>query len=259
MKRPAFNSGVVKRLWGAVALTLAVQATAQLRPAESRHAARPSASGVLQPASDPTPTATRPRLSPWAKEILKLTQAGVSRNVVEAFIDNAGVFALGADQIIYLTDLGVGGDIIERMLQHDRDLISGVMPPTIVSEPPYEPLVFTIPKAENNSSGAGVAAPAATSPAVTPTGGTSTTATAKTAASVATTSDTRSGTTVVEPEPGAPTGAVTTPRSTPVPQKRDSRYPVREPQPVELLPPILFINAYEPQPNTLVIVGFPRS
>jgi hypothetical protein len=198
-------------------------------------------------------------LSPWAREILKLTQAGVSRNVVEAFIDNAGFFALGADQIIYLTDLGVGEDIIQRMLQHDRDLISGATPPTIVSEPPYEPLVFTMPKAEKNSFGPGVATPAAMGRAVTPAGGTPTPPAAVTTAPATTLPETRVPKTVVEPEPAAPTGAVTTPRSTPAPQKRESRYPVREPQPVELLPPILFINAYEPEPNTLVIVGFPRS
>lgn len=54
---------------------------------------------------------------------------------------------------------------------------------------------------------------------------------------------------------GAPTPALETLSS----GQKQSLYPVREPYPVELLPPIIFINTPEIHPNTLIVYGFPKS
>lgn len=261
MKRRTSNPVVLGQwlsVWGLV-WTLGAQAQqpSPEAPPGSSHAA-----SIVSPAGGGSVSArTGPRLSPWAKEILKLTQAGVSQGVVEAFIDNAGFFALGADQIIYLADLGVPDGLIQRMLQHDCDLMLGVSPPSIVSDPPYEPIRFTMPEPPQATAGlAGVSAlqtnqaarteskaepsPAAMAPA-------------PGAASFAVTDIPTSTKPAMSPEAGASAGAAETPPRTA--RKTDARYPVREPQPVELLPPILFLNASEPQPNLLVIVGFPKS
>jgi hypothetical protein len=40
---------------------------------------------------------------------------------------------------------------------------------------------------------------------------------------------------------------------------KKSLYPVREPQPVELTAPIIFIEGEERPANTIIIVGFPRT
>ncbi|MDW8309636.1 MAG: hypothetical protein RMK20_09705 [Verrucomicrobiales bacterium] len=255
MKRPTLNFMVVWFGFNALALAGAAPESAQPPPVESPQIqARPVPS-----APEPSPVRKQPRLSPWAREVLKLSQAGVSPAVVEAFIGNAGVFALGADEIIYLRDLGVSEEVIERMLQHDRDLITGAMPPATVTAPPYEPLVFTAPKAPAGSSLAANAPTIATDPHTSVVAGAAANAFRnETAEPVARPADARAETSAVTTDRRA---SASTPKMSPAPtvRKSDSIYRVREPQPVELLPPILFINAYEPPPNTLVIVGFPKS
>jgi hypothetical protein len=53
-------------------------------------------------------------------EVAKLAQAGVNEQVMLAFVDKYnGRFEVGADQIVYLNDLGVSSTIITAMLKHD--------------------------------------------------------------------------------------------------------------------------------------------
>ena len=54
------------------------------------------------------------------QEVVKLAQAGVSDEVILAYITNANVrFGVNSDQIIYLNDLGVSGTVVTAMMQHD--------------------------------------------------------------------------------------------------------------------------------------------
>jgi hypothetical protein len=46
------------------------------------------------------------RLSPWTSEIVKLAESGIEVSIILSFIENSGTFNLGADQIVYLNDLG---------------------------------------------------------------------------------------------------------------------------------------------------------
>ena len=126
----------------------AAHATPVVTPAESSPRAltspleRPSPA-IIALTNDAVPKARQPskvRLSPWATEIVKLAEARIGDDVMYSFIDNSGTFNLGADQIVYLSDLGVPGQIISAMLQHDQELISGVRPLTIASEPTWEPV-----------------------------------------------------------------------------------------------------------------------
>lgn len=76
------------------------------------------------------------KLSPNAAEMVQLTQAGVNDEVMLAFITNTpGMFNLGADQIIYLNDLGVSSEVITAMIEHDRQLRGGNQFPASVTAP----------------------------------------------------------------------------------------------------------------------------
>ena len=65
-------------------------------------------------------------VSPSLGHILKMAGAGVDLSVMISFITNsAGTFNLGAEQIIYLKDLGVSGEIVNAMIAHDQAISSG--------------------------------------------------------------------------------------------------------------------------------------
>ncbi len=69
--------------------------------------------------------------SPLA-QIIKLAQAGVAPEIMRNFIVNTtGPFGLDAEKIIYLNDLGVPVDLINAMLNHDKQV-----PPPIAATPP---------------------------------------------------------------------------------------------------------------------------
>ena len=55
------------------------------------------------------------------KEVIKLAQAGVGEEVLLTFVENAmSGFHLGADEIIFLTDIGVSGTVINSMMERDK-------------------------------------------------------------------------------------------------------------------------------------------
>ena len=62
-------------------------------------------------------------VSPAIQEIAKLAQAGVSEDVILAFVDqSAADFNPSVDEILYLNDLGVSARVISRMVSHGQDL-----------------------------------------------------------------------------------------------------------------------------------------
>jgi hypothetical protein len=65
-------------------------------------------------------------------QVFKLVRAGVDLNVINNFIANAtGSFNLDADKIIALNDAGVPPSVLDRMLEHDRQLAAAISaPPT---------------------------------------------------------------------------------------------------------------------------------
>jgi len=63
------------------------------------------------------------QLSPVLSEAVKLVQSTVDPSVLFNFITNTtGYFMLGADEIVYLNDLGVEGRVITAMMEHDKAL-----------------------------------------------------------------------------------------------------------------------------------------
>ena len=69
------------------------------------------------------PAAVNPEnvaMSTGLTEVAKLAQAGVSEDVLLAFVQKySGRFEVGAEQILYLNDLGVSSAVITAMLKHD--------------------------------------------------------------------------------------------------------------------------------------------
>jgi hypothetical protein len=80
--------------------------------------------------------------SPWFYEVERLAQAGVDEGVVQTYINStAGTFNLTADQVIYLKNLGLSPQVINTMIDHDQELISGARPLTASAPPPLPPSV----------------------------------------------------------------------------------------------------------------------
>ncbi len=86
----------------------------------------------IAPAAQPAAVA----LSPGLSEIAKLAQAGVAEDVILAYVEKyEGRFDVGADQILYLNDLGVSGAVITSMLKHDG---SSETAATLTNPPPSQ-------------------------------------------------------------------------------------------------------------------------
>jgi hypothetical protein len=73
--------------------------------------------------------------SPLA-DVVKMIQAGVEVSTIKSYILNAqSAFNLDADEIIYLTDLGVPSDLIDAMLDRDKVLYAATVVPPPVPAP----------------------------------------------------------------------------------------------------------------------------
>ncbi len=237
----------------------------------TRSATEPSPRGLTSPLELRSPTVialtndatlndkgppSKIKLSPWATEIMKLAEARLADDVIYSFIDNSGTFNLGADQIVYLSDLGVSSQIISAMLQHDQELISGVRP--LTWEPVLPATVAGSSEGSVKTSSQAALVPAAPVPVT---------------AGLAAASDVKSPPEINRSIPDvqlaalpyaktddlipAKLAALSPPRQPA--DKKKSLYPVREPQPVELTAPITFIEGEDRPPNTIIIVGFPRT
>ena len=199
----------------------------------------------------------RMRLSPWTSEIVKLAESGIENGVILSFIENAGTFNLGADQIVYLNDLGLSGEIIAAMLRHDQEIISGLKPLAIASEPEW--LAFDKPfttghdapqkKSEPQSTHRDHSSPTPAPTEMPNTPGSGTLPEAGRAFS------TIWHAILAEPAPSRPAG-LSPPRQSS--ENKSGFYRVREPYPEEITAPIILIGESR-TPNTMILVGFPRT
>ncbi len=97
--------------------------------------------GQAQPAPPGSAVVLPPSIVPGTPlaEVVKLVQVGVDPSIIKAYIANsAGAFNLDADKIIALTDLGVTSDLVNLMMDHDKNLAAGITP-TVVAPPPTAP------------------------------------------------------------------------------------------------------------------------
>jgi len=169
-------------------------------------------------AGDKSPASTV-YVSPWVDEVERLTKARVDEGVVLAYVINsAGTFNLTADQIVRLKGLGVSSQVINAMIQHDQELISGARPLTAAS-PPSLPAAFQAALATHPQPAA-----ATTAPPVTPA------ASAPAPTQVIANDDSTAGGDWIYVEPDD------------VPDQPASAGPVRVPYPVKLNDPIIILK-----------------
>lgn len=81
--------------------------------------APPPMDGQVLERVDPPPMATSAGLD----EIIKLAKSGVDENVMVSFVDNSSVpYDPSAEEILYLTDVGVSSRVISAMLRRGRQV-----------------------------------------------------------------------------------------------------------------------------------------
>ena len=110
-----------------IALAVAIAAAAGYESLVNAQPIPPPASAGALPANIPpgTPVA----------EVVKLAQAGVEASVIQTYIANCpSAFNLDADQIVSLTDAGVSSDMVNAMINHDKNL-TAAMPQPVPSGP----------------------------------------------------------------------------------------------------------------------------
>ncbi len=88
------------------------------------------------PAARPAPAGLK--LSAPAAEVIKLAESGTEEGVLLAFVSNSSApFNLGADEIIYMNDIGVSSEVVAAMIQRDQALGGG---PASVEPAPAAPV-----------------------------------------------------------------------------------------------------------------------
>ncbi|HWY78307.1 MAG TPA: hypothetical protein VN281_22010 [Verrucomicrobiae bacterium] len=202
---------------------------------------------VPQTAPIPAPPA---RFSAWTKEVIKMAKAGVGDDVLLTYVDSAGTFNLGADEIVYLRDLGVSSQVMVAMIQHDSDIVSGALPLTMTAPPapdvPMPMLVAAnsdVPYAPAQTAVPSTAAPAQASVPV-----------------VASEPAPDQATVAPDPQiapPATPANTSLFTQENQTPRVQKLVYPVREPNPVELVPPITVLQMPPPErPLTTIAIRF---
>ncbi len=80
------------------------------------------------------------KLAPPVSEIVKLANSGVDQGVMLSYVTNSSsTFNLGADEIIYLKDVGIPGEVVTAMIQHDQVLRGEGAPSMVAQTPATEP------------------------------------------------------------------------------------------------------------------------
>ena len=101
------------------------------------------ASRVVQTAVTPQSLAVSAALA----EVIKLVQAGVAEEVLLAYITNSSAsYVVGANEIVYLNDLGAPNSVITALIQHDSSPDVLARKQTATSASPLSPeLVLRTP------------------------------------------------------------------------------------------------------------------
>jgi len=141
---------------------------ATMLPAMAMFAQAPVAESPAGPPPGQPASATPADLPQGAAEVVRLSEAGTSEDVMLSYIRNSNYrFNLTADQILYLRDIGFSSPVISAMLDRDHELQSQpqtytydqkVYPPANPAAVAPQPASVTVPEQ-----------PAAPAPAETPT------------------------------------------------------------------------------------------
>jgi len=108
--------------------------------AQTETSPAPPPEGSVAPAAPDDPAALPPGVYPSSPlaQVIKLTQSGVSEEVIMTYVTNSvSTFNLDPDKIIYLKDIGVPDDLVTAMMQRDQ-LLQAQMAATAF-QPPSPP------------------------------------------------------------------------------------------------------------------------
>ncbi len=94
------------------------------------------ANAPVQPISTEKPLPANVKPSAPVAEVIRLAESGVDQSVVLAYVSNStSTFHLSAEEIIYLNDIGIPGNVVTAMIQHDQ-ASKGIAPVTILPPAP---------------------------------------------------------------------------------------------------------------------------
>lgn len=127
----------------------------------------PAETTAAVPPAPPAEPVLPPNIYPGTPlaEVIKLAQSGVEENVMLSFISNSSKpFGLDAEEIVYLNDLGVSGNVITAMMQLDQGLkpVPANVPP--LAPPAPEPVAVAPSYVEPPAASAAPATPVAEAP-----------------------------------------------------------------------------------------------
>ena len=122
-----------------LALTVAIAAAGSESPAHAQPVPATASAGTLPSGIQPgTPTA----------EVIKLAQAGVDVSVIQNYINSCpSAFNIGADQIIALTDAGVSTEMVNAMIAHDNKFSAASAQPAPAAPTPADNMQPAAPSA----------------------------------------------------------------------------------------------------------------
>lgn len=117
-------------------------------PAVASRPAPAAAPAALIISNAPVPVVPeRLRVSQALSDVIDMAQSGVDEQVILTYVTNSpAAFLLGAEEIIYLKDLGVSSEIITSMMERDQSLktVWGIQtPPSVASVPAGEETATT--------------------------------------------------------------------------------------------------------------------
>jgi len=107
------------------ALMAATDGTEEEAPTESsdKGEGQDIAEATVRSVSTDKPVPPGVQLNPAIEEVIRLADARVHESVMLTYVTNSAVaFELGADEIIYLNDLGVPSEVVTAMLTRDGAL-----------------------------------------------------------------------------------------------------------------------------------------
>jgi hypothetical protein len=104
------------------------------------------AEAAVTSVSSEKPLPSKAKLSIPASELVRLANSGVEESVLLAYVTNStSTFNLGAEEIIYLNDIGVPSAVVTAMIQHDQALKGATAAMFAANAPTQTPQPMTEP------------------------------------------------------------------------------------------------------------------
>jgi hypothetical protein len=195
----------------------------------------------------------------WTTEVIKLARAGIDDDVLLPFIDSVGTFNLSADEIIYLSDIGVSRQVMATMIQHDFEVAAGLRLVTAAASP--SSMLFPFAAGSESTADAGkqpASAPSPITPANSSTPGNATAPAIGADTIITDRGDIMSdlaafGFGTIDQAPPSPSIAPAPRQARSVPTRTSTLYAVRQPYAEAVTPPIIIVPGVDRTPNVVLI------